>query len=404
MPKLRFPEFDEEWEEIKGKEIFDVLGGGAFSSKDSQDDGVKWLKIVNVGINKIESNEVSYLPFGYQKIYGRYLLRKENIVIALTRPILSSKLKIALIDGYFDKSLLNQRVGKFIPKEGGVKNFIYYLLQLTKNIAYIENEISGTDPPNLSIKDLINIPLMVPSIIEQLKIASFLSKVDEKIEKLEKKQELWETYKNGIMQQIFSQKLRFKDENEDYYPDWEKKRLGNIANFSKGKNISKSDISNEGLDCIRYGELYTTYKEKIDHIMSKTKLNSDELVLSEKNDIIIPTSGETAIDIATASYIMKDGVAIGGDTTIIKSSENGLFISYYMNSLRNKIARLAQGVSVVHLYTSNLKELELKIPIIEEQSKIANFLTAIESKIELINEELMFNKEFKKGLLQQMFC
>lgn len=106
--------------------------------------------------------------------------------------------------------------------------------------------------------------------------------------------------------------------------------------------------------------------------MSKTKLKVDELVLSEENDIIIPTSGETAIDIATASCIMKSGVAIGGDTTIIKTKENGLFISYYLNYKRNKIASLAQGVSVVHLYSSELKELELKFLLLKNKSKYPN--------------------------------
>lgn len=168
VPKLRFPEFSGDWEGIRGKEIFNVLGGGAFSSKDSCENGVKWLKIANVGINKIENNDISYLPNEYQK-YEKYLLKKKDIVIALTRPILSSKLKIALIDDYFDNSLLNQRVGKVIPSKNGIKNFIYYLLQLKKNINYIENQISGTDPPNLSIKDLINIPLSVPPTIEQQK-------------------------------------------------------------------------------------------------------------------------------------------------------------------------------------------------------------------------------------------
>lgn len=404
VPKLRFPEFSGDWEEIRGKEIFDVLGGGAFSSKDSRDNGVKWFKIANVGINKIKSTNVSYLPIEYQKEYEKYLLKTEDIVIALTRPTLSSKLKIALVDDYFDNSLLNQRVGKLIHGKNGIKNFIYYILQLKKNIDYIENQISGTDPPNLSINDLINIPLMVPSVIEQEKIAFFLSKVDSKIEKLEEKQELWETYKKGIIQQIFSQKLRFKDENGKDYPDWEKNKLGDIANFSKGKGISKNEISVTGIECIRYGELYTIYKEEIVEVLSKTSLNEHELVFSDNNDILIPTSGETAIDIAKASCVMKSGVAIGGDTTIIKTKENGVFLSYYLNSQRNIIAGLAQGVSIVHLYSSELKRLELKIPIIEEQIKIANFLSNIGIKIKQITKEVEINKEFKKGLLQQMFC
>lgn len=220
---------------------------------------------------------------------------------------------------------------------------------------------------------------------------------------LETKQKLWETYKKGITQQIFNQKIRFKNKKGEDYPEWEKKKLDDISKFSKGKGISKNDISRDGIDCIRYGELYTIYKEEINEIISKTNLKDDKLVLSDENDIIIPSSGETAIDIATASCIMKSGVAIGGDTTIIQTAENGLFISYYLNHQRSNIARLAQGVSVVHLYSNQLKGLELNIPSIEEQKKIADFLSTIEIKIRQLEKELIINFKFKKGLLQQMF-
>ena len=95
---------------------------------------------------------------------------------------------------------------------------------------------------------------------------------------------------------------------------WNQAKLSSIATFSKGKGISKSDISDDGTtECIRYGELYTHYKELIVDIKSKTDISEDELVLSEEGDIIIPASGEAAIDIATASCVLKQGVALGGD-------------------------------------------------------------------------------------------
>src|SRR5690606_25921116 len=117
-------------------------------------------------------------------------------------------------------------------------------------------------------------------------------------------------YKKGAMQQLFSQQLRFKDDAENAYPDWEEKRLGKIATFSKGKGISKNDIYENGdIECIRYGELYTNYKEVISKVISKTKTSNQDLVLSEANDVIIPSSGETSIDIATASCVLRKGIA-----------------------------------------------------------------------------------------------
>ncbi|KZX10984.1 restriction endonuclease subunit S [Methanobrevibacter curvatus] len=194
-------------------------------------------------------------------------------------------------------------------------------------------------------------------------------------------------------------KLRFSE----FSDEWEEKKLEDIANFSKGKGISKNNISKEGIECIRYGELYTTYNEKISRIVSKTNLAKEDLILSEKYDIIIPTSGETAIDLATASCVMKKGVAIGGDTNIIKTKENSLFLSYYLNNKQKEIASLAQGVSVVHLYSSALKKLKLNLPKIKEQEKISNFLTKIDRKITILEDKLSYFKDFKKFCLQQLF-
>ena len=113
--------------------------------------------------------------------------------------------------------------------------------------------------------------------------------------------------------------LRFKE----FDGAWEEKNLSDIAEFHKGKGISKADISEDGvLECIRYGELYTTYTELIQDIVSKTNLPAKDLILSEFNDVIIPASGESNIDIATAACVLKSGVAFSGDLNIIRSKMN----------------------------------------------------------------------------------
>lgn len=402
VPKLRFKEFSDEWKEKKLGEILKIFNGYAFSSKDNQNSGAILLKIANVDINKMKQEELSFLPLTYLEKFSKYILKKGDIVIALTRPLLNRQLKIAEIDVFFDNSLLNQRVGKIETNEN--KKFIYNIFQKNNYIKEIEINISGSDPPNLSTENIKDIILNIPSIQEQEKIANFLSSVDKKISLTEEKLELFREYKKGVMQKIFSQELRFKDSNGKDYPEWEEKKLGEIAFFSKGKLISKEDITEEGVECIRYGELYTIYKEKIEKVVSKTKLEKNKLILSEKNDVIIPSSGETAIDIAVASCVMKDGVALGADLNIIKTKENGLYLAYFINNpAKLELASLAQGASVIHLYEKHLKLLNIKIPTLEEQEKIADFLSSIDSKIEIIEKELEGLKEFKKGLLQQMF-
>ncbi|WP_228438673.1 restriction endonuclease subunit S [Chryseobacterium pennae] len=165
---------------------------------------------------------------------------------------------------------------------------------------------------------------------------------------------------------------------------WEAKRLGEVATFAKGKGISKNEIVDDGeTECIRYGELYTFYREVISEIKSKTNTAISTLVLSEANDVIIPASGETQIDIATASCVIKSGVALGGDLNIIKTKNNGVFLSYYLNSKKKlEIAKLSQGISVVHLYSSQLALLNLKLPQLEEQEKLSGFLSLLNSRIQ----------------------
>jgi len=145
--------------------------------------------------------------------------------------------------------------------------------------------------------------------------------------------------------------------------DWEVVKLGEIAQFYKGKGISKANISTDGVDCIRYGELYTKYNEKIEDILSKTSISKEQLFLSKANDILIPASGETAIDLATASCVLKKDIGLGGDINVIRSELNGIFLSYYLNVVaKTKIASLAQGISVIHLYSSQLKSLNILYP------------------------------------------
>ncbi|MCF7911833.1 MAG: restriction endonuclease subunit S [Candidatus Cloacimonetes bacterium] len=198
-----------------------------------------------------------------------------------------------------------------------------------------------------------------------------------------------------------SPELRFPEFNEM----WELSILGEKASFYKGKGISKTDIHPEGeINCIRYGELYTTYNEIISSVYSNTNLDIRVLVLSEENDVIIPASGETNLDIATASCITKSGIAIGGDINIIRSSINGVFLSYYLNNkMRYSIARLAQGNSIVHLYPSHLKTLKLRLPKTIEQTKISNFITSVDEKIEQISSEKELLEEYKKGVIQKIF-
>ncbi len=202
-------------------------------------------------------------------------------------------------------------------------------------------------------------------------------------------------------------RLRLSLFKDDKSSRWSLAHLREIVEFKKGKGISKSDISNNGTyPCVRYGELYTIYNEKIDKIQSKTNCNPNEHVVSKSGDILIPASGETAVDIARASAILRSDVILGGDINILSpksNSLNSLFLSYsIVGKKKMELAKMAQGNSVVHLYPNQLKTLEIWIPLIDEQTKIADFLSTIDEKIKLLTQQHYLLGQYRKGLIQNI--
>ena len=196
-------------------------------------------------------------------------------------------------------------------------------------------------------------------------------------------------------------KLRFNG----FEDEWKEKKMASLGRFFKGNGISKIDLSENGKECILYGELYTTYGEVITYIKSKTDINLKNEVLSKINDVIIPSSGETAVDIATASCVMKDGVLLGGDLNVFRpNKDNGVFISYQLSKAKKKeIAKIAQGASVVHVYNEQLKKVKLDIPSLKEQEKIANFLSNVDKIIEEQEGKVKDLELYKKGMMQKIF-
>jgi type I restriction enzyme S subunit len=196
-------------------------------------------------------------------------------------------------------------------------------------------------------------------------------------------------------------KLRFPE----FAGKWQEKPLGDVATFSKGKGISKADISPKGTTpCIRYGELYTHYGTRIDEVLSATDVPVSELKLSQGGEVIVPASGEDAKDIATAAVVLQRGVALGGDLNIICCACDGFFLaSYIAGKKRLTLAAMAQGNSVVHLYPAQLGSLILSFPALPEQQKIATFLGAVDAKLAALAAKQAAMVRYKAGLMQKLF-
>ena len=403
-PKLRFKEFDEDWSDSKLGQLIGISSASRVFKEQWQTSGVPFFRTSDVvSISKNKENEKAYISLELfeelSKKSGK--IQKGDLLVTgggtIGIPYLVKN----------DEPLYFKDADLLWMKSSGIidGSFLYNFFISPKFREYLKSISHTGTISHFTIEQAKVTPFQYPSKEEQTKIATFLSAVDEKISQLSQKLHLLGQYKQGMMQKLFSQQIRFKADDGSEFGEWEETVLEKIGIFLKGKGISKADIVENGFTpCIRYGELYTHYGEVISKVISATNLEIENLILSKANDVLIPASGETQIDIATASCVLHDDVALSGDLNIFRTKENGVFLSYLIRShLKMQIAQLAQGNSVVHLYSSQLKGVRLNLPCLEEQTKIANFLSAIDQKIEVVVQQIEQAKQWKKGLLQQMF-
>ena len=250
---------------------------------------------------------------------------------------------------------------------------------------------------NMSIDDFFNsIYLVIPTLQEQKKIASFLSSVDEKISQLEKKKTLFETYKRGIMQKIFSQELRFKDENGQEFPDWEVTSLGSVSIVNMGQSPDSKSYNNnkDGIPLIQGNA-------DIQNRMTKPRqFTSSPTKKCIPNDIIMTVR-------APVGYVSlsKHHACIGRGVCSISSTQHSevKFLYQLLLNMEDQWYKLEQGSTFTAVSGKDINNLKITIPGVKEQKKIASFLSSVDKKIEITSTRLEKTREFKKGLLQQMF-
>ena len=408
VPKLRFGEFEAEWKRNTIKELFQFFNGYAFSSKDASEKGVRWVKIADVGVNQIRNENKSFLPESHSKKHDKFLLKEGDYVVALTRPILSGKLKIARVGRDLEGALLNQRVGKIETEES--IEFVYSFLQRSSLISKIENRIAGTDPPNLSPNEINSIMASFPSLPEQQKIASFLSAVDEKIQQLCKKKGLLDQYKKGVMQKLFPKKagqapeLRFKKPDGTNYPDWEEKSFGEVNTVLDSLHQTPKEYVEKGYAMIRVTDVQNG-KLILNNCFKVSQPVFEEFTkrhLPKKGEIIMSRVGSCGSSIQLAD---DAPVCLGQNTVLFmpKIENDYVFTIMKSRAFLNQVDRMVVGSTQKTLSLKDLKKFKTPTPSRDEQQKIADFLSSIDQKINQVETQIIQTKTFKKGVLQQMF-
>ncbi|MDE0094604.1 MAG: restriction endonuclease subunit S [Gammaproteobacteria bacterium] len=200
-------------------------------------------------------------------------------------------------------------------------------------------------------------------------------------------------------------KLRFKQENGEELAEWKECTLGAITEVRKGAGLSKSALCEDGqYPCILYGELFTCYQERILEIRSFT--NTKTCVVGKLGDVLMPTSDVTPDGLATASVLMLHDVLLGSDINVIRLTDqtDPVFFCYLLNYCTWEIIRLVSGTTVKHIYPKDIKLVRLVIPeSVTEQQKIAGFLTAIDDRIESLEQKKKLLEQYKQGLMQKLF-
>jgi len=388
IPQLRFPGFSDEWEERPLKDVSTFFNGKAYKQAELLSSGkYPVLRVGNFFTNNswyysnLELDENKYcdngdLLYAWSASFGPRIWAGEKVIY-------------------------HCHIWKVINHSQVTKKFLFIVLD-NETAKMKAQSANGFALLHITKGTIENWKINLPTRQEQQKIAAFLAAVDSKIEQLSKKQALLGEYKKGLMQQIFTQEIRFKAGDGSDFPDWEEKKLGDVFEIKAGQSKSKH-IKKDGKNIIvDMGGISSEPK-----LVAKKLTDYDDDFLTT-NDLVMPKDDiGGGLIIGKVAEIPENNKYICGDHIYKLTVVNGniTFLKYAINSYQvNKSFRQkANGTAQIGLSRKEVENQLLSFPSLKEQTKIANFLSSIDSKIEQVGKQLNESKQFKKALLQQMF-
>ncbi|MEF8404564.1 restriction endonuclease subunit S [Escherichia coli] len=395
------------WEKNSLDSLFEFKNG-LNTEKEQYGNGYKFVNVMDVFRNDIltESKIIGRVQVTDKQLEG-YQLKYGDVLFNRTSETFD---EIAIAAIYLDNAIAT--FGGFVirarPKGNQIDPaYSVFLFQSKSYRSQVVKLGQGAIRANIGQKDLARVCILVPPLAEQKKIAQILSTWDKAISVTEKLLTNSQQQKKALMQQLLTGKKRLLDENGVRFSgDWNSSKLGDLFNFKKGKGLSKSDLSESGINkCILYGELYTKYAEIAYEVISRT--NSSDGQLSEPGDILLPASTTTSgIDLANATALSEGGILLGGDINILRPKVrlSSPFLAYFLTHMKkNEISSRAQGITIIHLYGGDLKSIDIVLPsTVQEQKKIATVLSAADAEISTLEKKLACLRDEKKALMQQL--
>lgn len=402
VPQLRFAEFKDGWQVIKFDKYCRFQQGVQvdvdLQKTEPFEDYIRFLRIENY---TQASDDFRFIPNVYQK---SKIIDETDIVVV----------RYGATAGYIGRGfngVLANNLFKIIPDSNFFdKNYLFQYLNSYRAFHFFQTEMSGGAMPALSFGIVKALKVPLTAVPEQQKIASFLSSIDTKLQQLTQKKELLEQYKKGLMQQLFSQQLRFKREDGSYYPDWEKKNILDVASMKARigwQNLRKEEHLDEGEYHLVTGTDFELNKIAWNNtkFVEYERYIQDKHIILKEGDILITKDGSIG-KLAFVENIKNRDVTLNNGIFRIRVKRDlpsFVFYTFLSRSFKKFMHQLSGGSSIKHLYQKDFETYSIELPCFEEQQKIANYLSALDTKIAQVAEALEATQQFKKGLLQQMF-
>ena len=400
VPQLRFKEFDGDWKEDTLKNCITSIDSGWSPQCESYPaNSSEWgvLKTTSVDWSGFNSSFNKKLPL---ELTPRNEIEVKPLDILVTRAGPTERVGVISVVPHSVRSklMISDKLIRLKANEQNNPLFLGISLSSVKCQNQLQSKTSGLakSQTNISQKILGEVLLKLPSKKEQTKIASFLSAVDEKIIQLSQKHELLSQYKQGMMQKLFSQQLRFKADDGSEFGEWEERKLGEVCRFVNGRAYKQTEWEKEGTPVIRLQNLTGSGKEYY-----YSNLNLPDHQYCYNNDLLYMWS-------ATFGPVFWQGEKAIFHYHIWKIEVNPQLLDkkymyFLLDEMTEKMKRSLNGSTMLHVTKQGMENTEKIIPSLPEQTKIANFLSAIDQKIEVVAQQIEQAKTWKKGLLQQMF-
>ncbi len=403
IPELRFPGFNSKWERKSIGDISHKIGSGSTplgGTKAYQQKGIMFIRSQNVNSDMLNLDDIVYISDEMNEKMSGSKVFGEDVLLNITGASIG---RSCVVPKGFQIGNVNQHVCIIRLNQDFSPYFFQPFISSFRGQKLVFQEQAGGGREGLNFQSIRRFKILFPSLPEQQKIASFFTAIDKKISQLRRKKTLLEEYKKGVMQLIFSQKIRFKDDSGQEFPEWEKKKLGDILIESSEKTTISNQhriLSSTAKGIFNQDEYFNRDIASKDNSGYKI-LKKNQLVFSPQNLWLgnININTEFEIGIVSPSYKI---FSFNSEFTTAQYCKYYLTIPEMMFEYEEASE---QGASVVrrNLNMDIFLEIRIDLPTLPEQIKLANLLFSIDNKINHTKTQIEKAELWKKGLLQKMF-